>query len=95
MTFKHYNPHTKKAVWKSVNTSALKTDGRSSKTDAFVRALATFPPALGPALPLSSMSLSLFCVILPTQWPELPPPLTFYRHLSLWIETLPDPTRWC
>ncbi|RSH87266.1 putative cell survival pathways protein [Saitozyma podzolica] len=35
MTFKHYNPHTKKAVWKSVNTSALKTDGRSSKTDAF------------------------------------------------------------
>lgn len=53
MTFKHYNPHTKKAVWKSVNTSALKTDGRSSKTDAFVRALHTFPRAPGAAGPLT------------------------------------------
>ncbi|KAL1411395.1 putative cell survival pathways protein [Vanrija albida] len=35
MTFKLYNPTTKKTVWKSVNVKDFKTDGRSSKSDAF------------------------------------------------------------
>jgi hypothetical protein len=35
MTFKLYNPATKKATWKSVNVSQFKTDGRSSKSDTF------------------------------------------------------------
>lgn len=36
MTFKLYNPHTKKTSWKSVNVNGFKHDGCSSKSDAFV-----------------------------------------------------------
>lgn len=36
MTFKHYNPATKKATWKSVNVGSFKTDGRGCKSDHFV-----------------------------------------------------------
>ncbi|TXT09004.1 hypothetical protein VHUM_02478 [Vanrija humicola] len=35
MTFKIWNPQTKKKTWKSVNVSNFKTDGRSSKSDTF------------------------------------------------------------
>ncbi|RSH79877.1 putative cell survival pathways protein [Apiotrichum porosum] len=35
MTFKLYNPHTKKTSWKSVNVNGFKHDGCSSKSDAF------------------------------------------------------------
>ena len=35
MTFKIYNPHTKKSVWKSVNASGFKPNGRSCKSDQF------------------------------------------------------------
>lgn len=44
MTFKIYNPKTKKLTWKSVNVSNFKTDGRSSKSDAFVRRLPVAHP---------------------------------------------------
>lgn len=36
MTFKHYNPTTKKAVWKSVHASNAKFDKQSCKSDLFV-----------------------------------------------------------
>ncbi|OXH41948.1 survival factor 1 [Cryptococcus neoformans] len=35
MTFKHYNPTTKKAVWKSVHASNAKFDKQSCKSDLF------------------------------------------------------------
>jgi hypothetical protein len=42
MTFKHYNPHTKKTTWKSVNTSGFTTEGQNCKSDAFVRGYSLF-----------------------------------------------------
>lgn len=36
MTFKYYNPHTKQAVWKSVNVGNFKHEGKSCKSDQFV-----------------------------------------------------------
>ncbi|ORY32787.1 oxidative stress survival, Svf1-like protein [Naematelia encephala] len=35
MTFKLYNPKTKKSVWKSINASGFKPNGRSSKSDQY------------------------------------------------------------
>ncbi|RXK37072.1 hypothetical protein M231_05660 [Tremella mesenterica] len=35
MTFKIYNPHAKKAVWKSISASGFKPNGRSCKSDHF------------------------------------------------------------
>jgi hypothetical protein len=36
MTFKYYNPNTKQQVWKSVNVTNFKHEGRSCKSDHFV-----------------------------------------------------------
>jgi len=35
ITFKLYNPKTKKTIWKSVNASGFKSNGRSCKSDQF------------------------------------------------------------
>lgn len=37
MTFKYYNPTTKEQVWKSVNVGSFKHEGKSCKSDHFVR----------------------------------------------------------
>jgi hypothetical protein len=39
LTFKLYNPHTKKVVWRSLNASGFKpsADGRGGKANEFVR----------------------------------------------------------
>lgn len=39
MTFKYYNPNTKQQVWKSVNVANFKPEGKSCKSDHFVRFL--------------------------------------------------------
>jgi hypothetical protein len=36
MTFKLYNPHTKKQIWQSINASGAKFDGLNCKADQFV-----------------------------------------------------------
>jgi len=35
MTFKLWNPVTKKQIWRSINVNGFKHDGRNSKSDAF------------------------------------------------------------
>ena len=45
MTFKHYNPKTKKQVWKSVNSTGFKPNGQSCKSDQFVSCYNCTEPA--------------------------------------------------
>ena len=50
MTFKVYNPHTKKQVWRSVSSSGFKPNGRSCKSDQFV-SLTIISPHIMPWMP--------------------------------------------